>query len=158
VNAVAMPWRSLTILAGCTLAGWAVTMTALSLLARRPDDLGVQDGRLAPCSRYPNCVSSQAEDASHAIEPLAFTGSPEAAWQRLKEVLAAWPRTRVVQETDGYLHAECKTFLFRFVDDVEFVLDRKAKVIHFRSAARIGAGDLGTNRRRMEAIRRAFGD
>jgi uncharacterized protein (DUF1499 family) len=131
-------------------------MTILSLLARRPDGLGVHDGQLAPCSRYPNCVSSQAEDEGHRAPPLAFADNPERAWERLKEVLAEFPRTRVVEEGDGYLHAECTTLLFRFVDDVEFLLDREAKVIHFRSASRIGAGDLGANRRRMEAIRRAF--
>jgi len=153
---VAMPWKALAITAACAVAGWAATMTILSLLARRPDGLGVHDSRLAPCPRSPNCVSSQAEDEGHRAAPLAFADKPEQAWERLKEVLADFPRTRVVEEGDGYLHAECTTLLFRFVDDVEFLLDREAKVIHFRSASRIGAGDLGTNRRRVEAIRRAF--
>jgi uncharacterized protein (DUF1499 family) len=153
---VARPWKALAITAACAVAGWAATMTALSFLARRPDDLGVQDGKLAPCPHSPNCVSSQAEDESHAIEALAFQGSPEAAWERLKAVLEAFPRTRIVEGTDRYLHAECATLLFRFVDDVEFLLDREAKVIHFRSASRIGTSDLGANRRRMEVIRRAF--
>src|SRR5262249_4396332 len=140
----------------CAVAGWAVTMTALSLLARRPEGLGVSDGKLAGCPRSPNCVSSQAEDARHHAEPLAFTTSPDEAWGRLKAVLAAYPRTRGGEEGDGYLHAECATFLFRFVDDVEFLLDREEKLIHFRSASRVGVGDLGTNRRRTEAIRQAF--
>ncbi len=30
---------------------------------RKPDNLGVKDGRLAPCPAAPNCVSSQAADA-----------------------------------------------------------------------------------------------
>ena len=40
----------------------------------------------------------------------------------------------------------------RFDDDVEFVVDEQAGTIHFRSASRAGRGDLGVNRRRMEAI------
>jgi uncharacterized protein (DUF1499 family) len=70
--------------------------------------------------------------------------------------MADWPRTRILTVTDTYLHAECATLLFRFLDDVELLLDREAKVIHFRSSSRVGHGDLGVNRRRMEGIRRAF--
>ena len=55
-----------------------------------------------------------------------------------------------------YLHVEFTTALLRFVDDVEFLLDPDKKLIHYRSASRIGRSDLGTNRRRMEMIRRAF--
>ena len=40
-----------------------------------------------------------------------------------------------------------------FVDDVEFFLDENANVIHVRSASRLGNSDLGTNRKRVEAIR-----
>ena len=43
-----------------------------------------------------------------------------------------------------------------FVDDVEFFVDAQQKVIHFRSASRVGYSDLGANRKRMETIRRAF--
>jgi uncharacterized protein (DUF1499 family) len=40
-----------------------------------------------------------------------------------------------------------------FVDDVEFLLDDSAKVIHVRSASRLGESDLGVNRKRIETIR-----
>ena len=122
----------------------------------RPKDLGVRDGKLAACPSTPNCVCSQASDAVYAIAPLRFDGSPEEAWRRLRQVLADQPRTHIVREEGDYLHVECTSLLFRFVDDVEFVLDRDARVIHFRSASRIGRSDLGVNRQRMEAIRQAF--
>src|SRR5206468_84351 len=96
------------------------------------------------------------DDSRHAVEPLRFTDDPEEAWQRLKAVLASLPRTRIVAATDGYLHAECTSRVFRFVDDLECLLDRDAKLIHVRSASRAGRSDLGVNRRRVEAIRRAF--
>ncbi len=63
---------------------------------------------------------------------------------------------RIIEEEDGYMHADAKSLIFRFVDDVEFFVDRDAKVIHFRSASRVGRGDLGVNRKRMEQIRQAF--
>ena len=43
-----------------------------------------------------------------------------------------------------------------FVDDVDFVLYAKARVIHLRSASRVGHYDFGVNRKRVEAIRAAF--
>jgi len=110
--------------------------------------------RLAPCPAKPNCVSSQARDAAHRIDPLPAGADPDAAWARLRAVLEAQPRLRIVEAHDGYLHAEATSRVFRFVDDVEFLLDRDAGLIHVRSASRIGYSDLGVNRRRIERIRR----
>ena len=56
----------------------------------------------------------------------------------------------------GYLHAESQTALMRFTDDLEFLLAVTEGVIHLRSASRIGYGDRGVNRARIEDIRRAF--
>jgi len=75
---------------------------------------------------------------------------------RLKAVLANQTRTQIVKEEGDYLHAECRSLIFRFVDDLEFYLDRRGKKIHVRSASRTGTYDWGVNRRRVEAIRKAF--
>ena len=72
------------------------------------------------------------------------------------QVLRDHPRTRIVQEEPGYLKAECRSRVFRFVDDVEILFDDGAKQIHFRSASRLGRKDFGVNRERMETIRKAF--
>jgi uncharacterized protein (DUF1499 family) len=61
--------------------------------------------------------------------------------------------TIIRQEAD-YLYAEYRTKLMRFVDDVEFLCDAKAGVIHVRSASRLGRRDFGVNRARIEAVRR----
>jgi uncharacterized protein (DUF1499 family) len=150
-----MSWKSLCLIVLVIALGWVATMFCLSLLARRPTDLGAREGKLAPCPATPNCVCSQAED-DHAIEPIHFDGDPDQAWALLHQVLAEQPRTRIIREEDEYLHAECTSALFRFTDDVEFLLDREERVIHFRSASRAGRSDLGVNRKRMEEIRKAF--
>ncbi|MGB5260704.1 MAG: DUF1499 domain-containing protein [Gammaproteobacteria bacterium] len=113
---------------------------------------------LSPCPSSPNCVSSQAADSGQRVAPLTFTVQPEVAFVRLKQVLEKEPRTKIVREEGGYLHAEARSFLFRFVDDVEFMLDTDNRVIHVRSASRSGYSDLGVNRRRVERIRQAFND
>lgn len=125
---------------------------------RAPDNLGIKSNMLAPCPKSPNCVSSRSEDEEHRVEPFALSSSPEISWSRLKEVVQAQPRAEIVQKTDNYLHAEFRSRWFRFVDDVEFYLDPDQKVIHLRSASRIGYSDLGANRKRVEALRAAFGN
>lgn len=118
--------------------------------------LGVKDGRLAPCPDTRNCVSSQATDAGHTIAPLAYDTAPAEAMRRLRQVIDAMPRTRVVSATDDYLHVEFTSAILRFVDDVEFYVDAASRRIHVRSASRIGYSDLGANRKRVAAIRLAF--
>lgn len=52
-----------------------------------------------------------------------------------------------------YLYAQFTTRWLGFMDDVEFWLDRRAGVIHVRSASRLGRRDFGVNRARVEALR-----
>ena len=66
--------------------------------------------------------------------------------------LRAEPRTVVTDEQSLYLRAECRSRIFRFVDDVEIVIDSAAHVLRFRSASRVGGSDMGVNRKRMSRI------
>lgn len=142
--------------AATTLVVPTVAFAMLSFFSRRPSNLGVVEGRLAPCPRSPNCVATQSGDEKQRMSPFPFRDSPAEAMARLKRIVRAMPRARVVTATDDYLHAEFTSALFRFVDDVEFLIDRDARAVHFRSASRAGYSDLGVNRRRMEEIRERF--
>ncbi|MEZ4865516.1 MAG: DUF1499 domain-containing protein [Caldilineaceae bacterium] len=128
-----------------TVACGATTTTAAT----------AETGVLAPCPDSPNCVSTQSDpaDQTHYIAPIAYTGSLAAAREQLLAIIADLPRTKVILTKENYLHTEFRSRIFRFVDDVEFYFDDEAKVIHFRSASRVGYGDLGVNRKRMEEIR-----
>ncbi len=108
---------------------------------------------LRPCPSSPNCVSTQATDEGHAIVPLRYKKPRAEAKEALKATIAALPRVTLVEEDEFYLHYEFTSLLFRFVDDVEFLFDDDAHIIHFRSASRTGYGDLGVNRKRMEELR-----
>lgn len=112
--------------------------------------------RLKPCPHSPNCVSSVSDDPSHFIDPIVYDEDRDTARKRLLSILSAMPRTRIIASDDDYIHAECRSFLFRFVDDIEFVVDQQAPLIHLRSAARMGYSDFGVNRKRVERIREAF--
>jgi len=115
---------------------------------KRPDNLGVRDGRLAPCKRSPNCVSSQASpsDSEHYIAPIH--GNMAAA----RGAVRAMPRTTIVEQTENYLYAEFRTRLLRYVDDVELFFD--GQVLQVRSCSRLGRRDFGVNRRRVEELRK----
>jgi uncharacterized protein (DUF1499 family) len=118
---------------------------------RRPGNLGVKDGRLAPCKRSPNCVSSQADprDREHYIAPIAFRG----AMGDLRQAVESMQRSRVITAQGNYLYAEYRTRLLRYVDDVELLYDPAAGMVHVRSASRLGRRDFGVNRKRVEALR-----
>ena len=122
----------------------------------RPARLGVTEGKFIPCPDSPNCVSSQSPDQSHAIEPLSYKGTPSEARARLLAVIKSRKRTNIVTEQEHYIHAEFTSAVFRFVDDAEFYVDNTQKVIHVRSAARLGYYDFAVNRKRMETIRQLF--
>ncbi len=130
----------------------------LSLAARRRPPSGLVDGRLRPCPDTPNCVSSQSGVADQAVRPLRFEGDAQEAFARLVGLVDALPRSELVEHVEGYAHFEVTTPWMRFRDDLEFQLDAQAGVIHLRSCSRVGRSDLGTNRRRVEAIRAAFED
>ena len=113
---------------------------------------------LGPCPTSPNCVSTQGQDEGHAIVPFRYRKSRAEAKESLKEVIRSLPRMQLVEEDETYLHYEATSLLLRFVDDVEFLFDDQAKIIHFRSASRTGYGDLGVNRKRMEQVRALVGE
>ena len=105
------------------------------------------------CRDSPNCVSSQAQDAKHFIEPFKISGNPEAAWKALKEALKNQSRMVITHETADTLHAEATSLVFQFVDDINVILDTDTNLIHIRSASRTGHSDFGVNRKRIETLR-----
>lgn len=125
------------------------------LVETRPADLGIRDGRLAPCPATPNCVASQVDpdDTEHHVAAIKFRTDGGAAWAALVDAVRGSGRAEIVAERPGYLHAEFSSRILGFVDDVEFQLDPDARNIHVRSASRLGRGDFGVNRARIEAIR-----
>jgi uncharacterized protein (DUF1499 family) len=118
--------------------------------------IGLVEGKLRPCPSSPNCVSTQADAESRRMEPIPFAGSHPEAQQRLLEVIKGMKGSRLALVKDDSIHAEFTSALFKFVDDVEFYFDSQAKIIHFRSASRVGYYDFGVNRKRMEYVRGKF--
>ena len=109
---------------------------------------------LAACPDSPNCVSTMEAREGHAIAPYRYRTSLPEAKAALKQIVSEWSRTTLVKEEGEYLKFEVRSFLWQFVDDVEFWFEEATQTVHFRSASRTGYSDFGVNRRRMEDLRR----
>ena len=84
---------------------------------------------------------------------------PEIALMPGKTLSTYWKkekRIHLVKAETNYIHAEFRSLIFRFVDDVEFVFPPAEKIIHVKSASRTGYYDFGVNRRRVERLRTTF--
>jgi len=128
-----------------------------------PTDLGVHGGRLKPPSATDNSVSSQAvlysdhpQHQAAQIAPLPLRGDGPATIARIKSVVLSMAGAKMIKSDSDYLYAQYTTPLMKFVDDVEFWYDPAAQAIQVRSASRIGEGDMGVNRKRIEAVRAAL--
>ncbi len=127
---------------------------------KAPSDLGVRDGKLKAPATTPNSVSSQAalwpdhpQRSFAEIAPLKLQGDAATTLARLAQFVEATAGARIVERKPDYLYAQFTTSLMRYVDDVEFWFDPAAQVIQLRSASRVGHGDLGANRARIERLR-----
>lgn len=138
----------------------SAVLFALALLAAMPSALKA-DGddlvrkRMASCPDTPNCVSSLEEGEAH-IAPLETSVPVEKAMDAIRSFLKEQKRCRIVTDEPAYLHAEFTSLIFRFKDDLEILAPPTGRVLHIRSASRVGHSDLGVNRKRVERIRRAL--
>ena len=112
----------------------------------------MSDPQLKPCPESPNCVSTQTQQKSKQMDPIPFELDTKEVLKIIKGVVESLPNTRLEKESDHYLHYTFKSKIFRFIDDVEFLIDAEQKLIHFRSASRTGYSDMGVNKKRMTEI------
>ena len=119
-----------------------LTLALFHLVGPVPADLGVNQGALAPCPSPAHCARADWSVAD-----------PEAALAALVPVVAATPRTEVVEQSSDYLHATASSALFGFVDDLELYADTAHGLLQARSVSRLGDSDLGVNANRLAALR-----
>lgn len=122
--------------------------------SKKVANAGLVEGALQACPNRPSCVCSTEQKEQHAIAPLKIPAGTEDAIAAVAAVVKSMPNTQVIEQKDDYLHATFTSKIFRFVDDVEFLLD--GDVLQVRSVSRVGYSDLGANRKRVEAIRKKF--
>jgi uncharacterized protein (DUF1499 family) len=122
-----------------------IHLALFHLVGPVPADLGVHAGALSLCPTPAHCARQDWAVAD-----------PEAALASLRSALLAMPRTELVEESAGYVHATSSSALFGFVDDVELLADSAAGRVQARSVSRLGDSDLGVNARRLASLREAL--
>ncbi len=134
-----------------------IALFIFGLMSKSGQAHGLVEGRLMQCPDKPNCVSSEFEsDTKHYIEPLVYLADEaEQVMPRLKTVIYDMGGTIQVEEAD-YLAATFTSSVFKFVDDLEVRIDAGQQTIHLRSASRVGHGDGGANRKRVELLKKSF--
>ena len=123
-----------------------LTLALFHLMGPVPADLGVHNGALSPCECTAHCARAEWAVAD-----------PQTALAALTPVIAATPRTEIVEQADGYLHATATSAFFGFVDDLELYADSTTGVLQARSLSRLGDSDLGVNAKRLAALREQLG-
>ncbi|MDX1645562.1 MAG: DUF1499 domain-containing protein [Longimicrobiales bacterium] len=129
------------------------TLMVFGCDAPPPEDLGPEGGTLKPCPDTPNCVHTGNRDPD-GTEGLFLRDDASArdVIETIRSVVESMPRTTVMEASERYLHAEARSLVFGFVDDLEILVRDDGELV-VRSASRLGRSDLGVNRRRVEDLR-----
>ena len=74
------------------------------------------------------------------------------AFNKAAKLIAETPRTKIIERTDSYLHAEATTRWMHYVDDLELKAIPSKSSIQIRSESRVGIGDNGVNKKRIDDL------
>jgi uncharacterized protein (DUF1499 family) len=110
---------------------------------------------LPECGWLPNCVNTQSGKGVQSAAPLA---ADESRWQALKKWLGQQADWQIVSEEDNFMQLTVTTPTVGFTDDVQLLFIPSRQLIQVRSSSRLGLSDMGTNGRRVEALRQQLAD
>tara|TARA_B100000700_G_scaffold273122_1_gene317212 strand:+ start:142 stop:540 length:399 start_codon:yes stop_codon:yes gene_type:complete len=74
------------------------------------------------------------------------------AFKKAAKLIGETPRTKIIENTNSYLHAEATTRWMHYVDDLELKAIPSKSSIQVRSESRVGIGDNGVNKRRVDDL------
>ena len=136
-----------------------VSLIVLGKTSKSGNAEGLLNSKLHKCPDKPNCVcSEQNDDTDHFIPPLVISdNSASGALKVLKGIIIEL-KGEIQTDNETYISATFPSSLFGFVDDFEMRINSKQNIIHIRSASRVGYGDLGANKKRIELIKKLFLD
>ena len=97
---------------------------------------------LKPCIQISHCVREELS-VENISEP----------FESIKQIIEKTPRTQIVENDRDYLHAEVTSRIMKYIDDLEvsYIPDNNRIII--RSESRIGEGDFGVNKKRVDLIK-----
>ena len=99
----------------------------------------------ATSNELPECVV-----ITHCVRENYKVTDLEHAFKKATKIVSETPRTKIIEQTNSYLHAEAKTKWRRYTDDLLLKAIPEEGIIQVRSESRVGIGDNGVNQRRVD--------
>ena len=96
---------------------------------------------LKPCIQVSHCVREELD-----VERI------DSPYEKVKSIVKNIPRTKLVDSDGDYLHAEVTSRIMKYVDDLEISSLSEKNNLVFRSESRVGDGDFGVNRKRVDLL------
>ena len=93
----------------------------------------------------PDCVV-----ITHCVREDFKVNDIENAFKKATKIVSETARTKIVEKTDSYIHAEAKTKWRRYTDDLLLKAIPEKGIIQVRSESRVGVGDNGVNKKRVD--------
>ena len=101
----------------------------------------------ATTNELPECVV-----ITHCVRENLKVKDLENSFKKATKIVTETPRTKIVELTNSYIHAEAKTKWRRYTDDLLLKVIPEKGIIQVRSESRVGIGDNGVNKRRVDDL------
>ena len=99
----------------------------------------------ATTNELPECIV-----ITHCVREDFKVNDLENAFKKATLIVSETARTKIIEQTNSYIHAEAKTKWRRYTDDLLIQAIPEKGIIQVRSESRVGIGDNGVNQRRID--------
>ena len=96
-------------------------------------------------TELPDCVV-----ITHCVKENFKVNDLENAFKKATKIVSETARTKIVEKTDLFIHAEAKTKWRGYTDDLLLKAIPEKGIIQVRSESRVGIGDNGVNQKRVD--------
>ena len=117
---------------------FSITIAIVTFLPLRTNASHID---LKPCIQTSHCVREEWV-ADKINDPLS----------EIQIILENTPRMEIIEIDGDYLHAEATSRIMKYVDDLEISFLPEQNNLLIRSESRVGEGDFGVNRKRVDLI------
>ena len=99
----------------------------------------------ATTTDLPECIVK-----THCVREDFKVNDLDSAFKKAIKIVSETARTKIVEKTDSFIHAEAKTKWRRYTDDLLIKAIPEKGIIQVRSESRVGVGDNGVNQKRVD--------
>ena len=111
-------------------------------------------GFIFPSASFASHIElSECVEIAHCVREEWEVDSIEQPFKEIKEIIENTPRSVIVELDGDYLHAEVTSKWMKYVDDLEVSFVPESRKLLVRSESRVGEGDLGVNKKRVDLLK-----